>query len=99
MSMSNQPSNGRRRTPEAEAFAAQLRAERAAQGLTQDELSKRSGIGKQTILRIENGQRVMDTAQLGDLCRALGISIITFVMRAEERLEQGQDAGRRERQA
>ena len=97
--MSNPSQNGRRRTPEAEAFAAQLRAERAAQGLTQDELSKRSGIGKQTILRIENGQRVMDTAQLGDLCRALGISIITFVMRAEERLQQEQGAGRRERQA
>lgn len=101
MTVNNPSTNGRRRNPEAEAFAAQLRAERAAQDMTQDELAKRSGVGKHTILRIENGQRVMDTAQLGDLCRGLGVSLYEFVMRAEERLqaEQRPESARRQRNA
>lgn len=86
--------NRRKRTPEADAFAAQLRAERAAAGLTQNDLSKRSGIGVQTIFRIENGDRVMDTSQLGALVKALDISIATFAARAEERLQAERHASR-----
>lgn len=102
MDVENTPRNSRLRTPEAAAFAAQLRAERAAAGMSQDDLAKASGIGKHTILRIENGQRVMDTAQLGDICRALGITIATFAMRAEERLQSERDdrgSGRSARRA
>lgn len=88
MDMSSTPRNNRKHTPETEALAAELRAERAAQDLTQDDLARMSGIGRQTILRIENGQRAMDTAQMADLCRALGITMTAFVMRAEERVQE-----------
>ena len=76
----------RDRTPEALAFAAQLRAERAAAGMSQDDLVAATGISKSAIARIETGARVMDTAQLGKFCRAFGISIATFAVRADERM-------------
>lgn len=85
--MENTHASARKASPEATAFAAQLRAERAAAGFSQDELAKRTGISKSTILRIEAGTRVMDTSQLGAICRALGITIGTFAGRAEERLQ------------
>lgn len=87
MDVNSTQSTGRKRTPEAAAFADQLRAERAVAGMSQDELAKRTGISKSTILRLEAGSRVMDTAQLGEICRALGISIGTFAARAEQRLQ------------
>ena len=87
------------RSPEATAldaaFAAQLRAERAAAGLNQAELGKAAGLSKQTILRFENESRSMDTAQLADICRALGITIVDFVLGAEQRLARERDAGQR----
>ena len=89
----------RERTPEALAFAAQLRAERAAAGMSQDDLVAATGISKSAIARIETGARVMDTAQLGKFCRAFGISIATFAIRADERMrdeaEQSRPAPRR----
>jgi transcriptional regulator with XRE-family HTH domain len=86
MDMPETSSNARKRTPEALAFAAQLRAERAAANMSQDDLAKATGISKPTIARIELGQRTMDTAQLGAICRALGLSLTTFAVRAEGRL-------------
>jgi transcriptional regulator with XRE-family HTH domain len=86
MDVNSSHSTGRKRTPEAAAFAAQLRAERAVAGVSQDELARRTGISKSTILRLESGERVMDTAQLGAICRALGIAIGTFAVRAETRM-------------
>lgn len=87
VSVDNPSTNARRRTPEAAAFAAQLRAERAARDMTQEQLADLTGIGRQTILRIEKGIRVMDTAQLGDICRALGITLTEFAIRAEQRMQ------------
>ena len=77
------------------AFAAQLRAERAAAGMNQAELGSAAGLSKQTILRFENGSRVMDTAQLADICRALGITIVDFVIGAEQRLAREREADQR----
>lgn len=88
MNVENAAKSTRALTPEAAAFAAQLRAERARAQMSQGDLSQASGIGQHTILRLENGQRVMDTFQLSALCKALGISITTFVMRAEEALAE-----------
>lgn len=82
----------RDRTPEALAFAAQLRAERAAAGMSQDDLVAATGISKSAIARIETGVRVMDTAQLGKFCRAFGISLATFAIRADERMRAEQEA-------
>jgi len=92
--------NARKRTPEDSAFAAQVRAERGAAGFSQDELARRAGLSPHTILRIENEQRGMDTSQLALICKALGITITQFVMRAEDRLQSSMQAeGREKRKA
>lgn len=71
------------------AFAAQMRAERAAADLTQTQLASKAGMGRTTLIRIEAGERDMDTTQLAGLCNALGLSLVEFVSRAEERLAAG----------
>ncbi len=55
------------------ALGAELRGLRSKRGLSQDELAKTSGIGKRTLVRIEQGERAMTTTQLYKICRALGI--------------------------
>lgn len=77
--------NAQPRNLTSEAFAATLRAERAAAGLTQREVYTRAKIPSATYHRLESGERVMNTAQLGDIVRALGMSITEFVMRADAR--------------
>lgn len=92
MDVDSSGSNARKRTPEAAAFAAQLRAERAAANMSQAELAKATGISAVTIARIETGVRTMDTAQLGSICRALGLSLATFAIRAEGRMLAERDS-------
>lgn len=86
MDVDNNAKNARKRSPEADAFAAQLRAERAAANMSQDDLARATGVSKPTIARIETGVRVMDTTQLATFCRAFGITMGTFALRAESRL-------------
>lgn len=86
------------RTPEALAFSAQLRAERAAAGISQAELSKRSGVSPSTILRIEQGQRAMDIPQMAAFCRALGVSMTEFATQAERRMRREREAEDDERE-
>ncbi|MGO4599990.1 helix-turn-helix domain-containing protein [Terrabacter sp. 2RAF25] len=77
------------RTRVTDAFAAQLRAAREQKKISQGELAQRSGVGRQTILRIENRARVMDISQLGALCEALDIGLLAFCQRVEEELHEG----------
>ena len=67
------------------AFAEQLRAERAAARMTLADLAKRSGLSLPTVKRLEANTREMDTDQIERVCRALGVSIVDFVLRAEAR--------------
>lgn len=64
----------------------QLKADRAAAGLTQDEASRRAGMSKNSVERLENGQRVADSEQLGRLCSVYGTDLGTFFARVDERL-------------
>jgi len=66
--------------------AAQIRAERAAAGLTQIELYTRAGIPRSTYLRIERGSHVADTTELNKLTDALDISMSEFFRRVENRM-------------
>lgn len=90
-------------TPERSAtsavWAEQLRAERAAKRLSRADLAKASGVSSKAIQRLEENEREMDTDQLDRLCRALGITITDFVMRADHRAKtaiNGARAGRKE---
>lgn len=67
------------------AVAAQVRAERAAAGLTQAEVIDRAGMARSTYLRIESGERVADVVQLDQIARALGIRLVVLIERAQER--------------
>lgn len=72
----------------ARAFAAEIRAERSAQGMTQAQLAKSSRLGLSTIGRIEKEQRDASTTQLWQICRALGMTITELSERAEDRLRR-----------
>lgn len=70
------------------AVAATLRAERAAAQLSQRELAERAGIGYQTVMRMEKGDRpaALTVGHLAAVCAVLGLSISELVERAEQRL-------------
>ncbi len=73
------------------AVAAELRAERAAQGVSIADLGDRSGISKSTLLRLLNEKRLIGMEALNDIATALGVRATTIVGRAERRLA-GEDA-------
>lgn len=79
--------DARERTLWSEATAAQIRAERAAAGLTQIDLAKRAGMPRITYVRLETGSRVADVSQLEKLCRALDIPMSEFFRRIESRID------------
>jgi len=68
------------------AVAATIRAERAAAQLTQQDLAKRSGLGYQTVMRLEKGERSPNVVQMAALCSVFGIPMSELVERAERRL-------------
>lgn len=70
------------------AVAATLRAERAAAKLTQGELAAQAGLGYQTVMRMEKGDRpaALTIDHLSAVCAVLGLSISELVERAEQRL-------------
>lgn len=76
--------NARLRNLYSEAFAATLRAERARLGLDKQDVAKAAGIPPTTYGKIESGERVMTSAQLGPIAAALGMSMMEFARRAEE---------------
>jgi DNA-binding XRE family transcriptional regulator len=77
--------DNRERSPWSESVAAQIRAERAAASLTQDELVALSGIPRSTYIRLERGQRVADVSQLARICGALELPLSEFWQRVEAR--------------
>ena len=68
------------------ALAAEIRAERARQQLTQEQVFEPAGMSKSAYLRIETGQRGANVAQLAHIADALGLPLSDLVARAESRL-------------
>ncbi|MBB5748591.1 helix-turn-helix domain-containing protein [Micrococcus sp. TA1] len=71
-----------------EATGRQIKAERAALGMTQAELAEKIGRDKQTVMRYEGAKRDIPLDDLALMASAFGISIIELLGRAEERLKQ-----------
>ena len=76
----------RRQSGWSRTVAAQVRAERAASGLTQIELYTKAGIPRSTYLRIERGTHLADTTELAKIMDALCISMSEFFRRVENRI-------------
>ena len=70
------------------AVAAVLRAERAAQDLTQQELADKSGIPYATLRRYLKADRHIDVAVLAEICKALNIEVDDIVIRAANRMRK-----------
>jgi len=56
-----------------------LKIERARAGMTVDDLSKTSKVGRQTISRIENGIAEPRISTLGRIAKALNIDVEEFI--------------------
>lgn len=84
MSMGQQP---RKHSETNNALADEIRAERRAQEMSQDELGKRVGLSRVQIVRIENKDRVIDVSQAEGFAKALGLSVLELFMRAERRMK------------
>lgn len=72
--------------PWTRALSQTLKAERAAAGLSLDELAARSGLSRSTVVRLDSGARSIRTDQLAFICAALGLRMSEFIRRAEERM-------------
>ncbi|MDI3331447.1 MAG: helix-turn-helix transcriptional regulator [Micrococcus sp.] len=71
-----------------EAVARQLKAERAAAGMTQIQVAEKVGQDKQTVMRNEAGKRDISIAELGQLADVFGITPQELLRRAEERIQK-----------
>jgi transcriptional regulator with XRE-family HTH domain len=83
--------NKREQSPWSIATSAQIRAERAAAGLTQAQMVELSGISRSSYIRLEKGERVADITQLARICGALGLPLSVFLARVEERKPEGEE--------
>lgn len=68
------------------AVAAQIRAERAAAGLTLDQLAEKSGIPKRTLIRLINAERAIDVAHLAAVAEVFDLSLAELLDRARSRV-------------
>ena len=87
MSMGQQP---RRHSALNDALAEEIRAQRRAIEMSQAELGKRAGISRGQVIRIENLERIIDVSQADALARALGLSMVELMQRAEVRVAAAQ---------
>jgi transcriptional regulator with XRE-family HTH domain len=86
MSMGQQP---RRHSALNDAVADEIRAQRRAIEMSQDELGKRAGVSRGQVIRIENHERILDVSQVDAFARALGIPMLELFERAEKRMAGG----------
>jgi len=70
--------------------AAQIRAERAAAGIPQSEVMRRSGIARSTYIRIEAGVHIADTTEMARIAQALGVPLSELFRRVEDRMRQAE---------
>lgn len=70
------------------AVASQLRAERAARGMTVARLVTATGISKRQMLRLLHAEANIDTLDIALIARALSIEPATLIARAQARMQE-----------
>lgn len=78
------------------ALAAAMRGERAAKGLSLDQVADRSGIPVVSVQRYMAGKRAIDVATLAALAEALELSPRELIEAAESRLARMDDIAARD---
>lgn len=61
-----------------------LKTARVEAGLTQAELAQRLGVNQSFVSKYESGERRLDLIELRNICKALGIPLLSFVKRFDE---------------
>lgn len=77
------------KTIHSEEYAAALRLLRQSReraGLTQADLAARVGETQSFVSKVERGERRLDVIELRTFCRAVGLTLSTFVERLEQEL-------------
>lgn len=75
-------------SPEHRQFVALLRELREAAGLTQEQLAQRLERDQPWVSVIESGQRRVDVIELREICRALAVHPVDFMVMLEQRLKR-----------
>lgn len=75
------------------AIAAQLRAERARAGIKQIDLAEKSGLGKNTIQRLESGERDIKLSQLFAIAEVLDFDPAEFLNAAQATMRKQSGVG------
>jgi transcriptional regulator with XRE-family HTH domain len=65
-----------------------IRAERTRLRLTQVELAERLGWSRQTVNKIEAGERMVLAHELVDICQALDVTFAELMLKADQRDRQ-----------
>jgi transcriptional regulator with XRE-family HTH domain len=73
-------------SPRHKALLDLLREMREKSGLRQEEVAKKLGKPQSFVSKYESGERRLDVLELREICRVLGIPILSFVRKLETRL-------------
>lgn len=78
--------------PENTILRSQLRSAREAAGLTQVDLSEAIGKSQTFVSDVERGVRRLDTVELWEMCRAMGLDLTDFVAEFQAVIEEARGA-------
>lgn len=78
--------------PENTVLRNQLRSARQAAGLTQVDLSASIGKSQTFVSDVERGVRRLDTIELWEICRAMGVDLTEFIAEFQEAVESSRTA-------
>ena len=71
-------------SPEYAIFLKLLRQIRERQEVTQEQLAERWGVTQSFVSKCERGERRIDALELRTFCRAMGVSLASFVAELEQ---------------
>ena len=75
-------------SPEYAIFLRLLRQIRERQEVTQEQLAERWGVNQSFVSKCERGERRIDALELRSFCRAMGVTLASFVAELERILSQ-----------